>query len=1407
MKIKLPFCTLIALVFSISFYAQNSKVVVKVKWKEKSYENKLELYNSANDLVMSICDDTQCYSGIQEGGTDKYVVKYNLGCVDDGNNYYVKLYDYANDGWSNSRLIVNVAGVTVIDNDGIGATSSGQKIYFNVSGGGAACSAEPDLDQDGIADYLDYDDDGDGITDGVENLGEDRFECTLPPLIFQNGAYDASASTGSIGTVGAIYRFGNAIEGKDVLLEVLELDNTTISDIDVDTIDNPTFLQTQLTMTGTGTPGARFKFTIVDSGTTTPSVEVYRINGISWDVDGGSSYQESHVYYDVAAYGTENPTALEVTDLGSNDIQISANGEQEGPGFSNLKILRAYYQFIGNSFEMRMQLVNKTTTGSNLRQFGMSFTQCEFLDFNANSLIIITGEDFDEDGKYNHLDLDSDNDGIPDNIEAQHTLDYVVPSGNVNHSTGIDINYGDGLTTVDTDGDNTPDVLDKDTDGDGLLDIEENGMANSITTFSDSDDDGLDLLFEGSVIYDPTDVNDDINNPESSILPDTDGDLYIGGDLDYRDDIDVYHENATIDFDGINDYLTADGFMQGQGEITIMAWIKIDPSNLGNSNATIAGEGLSCTIYVNNGNRLTFGIRGSTGVTNIINGGRVSYNEWHHIAGTFSNTTGALTIYVDGKEQSNITFSGLVGATIAGSNLWNGNFEIGRLSRDVGNKQYFTGDIDEVRVFSSALSDEQVQQMVYQEIENNNGVVHGKIIPKPIKDTKTLLTVAWSNLLAYYPMTDIKSSTTSDYSDNNEHLKLMNITTVQEQTAPMPYKTFNNGDWSNQATWLHGDVWDIEDIPNNKDWSIVDIDHNITTSSSHTNLGLFIDANKTLTVNGDQKIENTWYLELNGILDLKNDSQLIQRENSDLVTSSTGKILRRQEGNSSVYWYNYWASPVGVLGASTLTNNNTNSNNSNNSMFNVGMIKKPNGSDFQFTSAHHETGKISTRWLYAYKNGVTYYDYAPLNPNTTLEPGVGYTQKGTGVGTEQQYLFEGKPNNGTIIIPVTDLGGTGSVPAVSKTDYLLGNPYASAIDIHEFIDDNIGVIDGTIQLWQQWSGTSHVLTEYNGGYAQVNKLGSTRAYQFVGIEGETNGNQDGTKKPSRYLPVGQGFMTEIVSNGNIVFKNSQRVFIKEADYNGSYNNGSVFFRGSSTSESEPQQNIEEETLMQKLRLEFNSVDGPDTRRELLLGFSEETSDAFDYGYDAKNVEVYEDDLNLELEGQLMTIQAYGAIEEDKVVPLILKTSGVYNYTIKLTEIENIPEDQELFIKDNLTNEYYDLRSEQPFEFSSEEGEFNDRLEIVFQQQSETLSQIDQDIEGINIYYSFGRRKIVVLNPNNEEIKNIEVVNLLGQTVQNIKNIFEGTYNEYNVQNLSTGTYIIKLTTVTNAVMIKKVIVK
>ena len=96
--------------------------------------------------------------------------------------------------------------------------------------------------------------------------------------------------------------------------------------------------------------------------------------------------------------------------------------------------------------------------------------------------------DVDQDTLNNSIDLDSDDDSIPDNIEAQPTDTYIAPSGSNQGITdangnGLDDNYessqgGTDLTPPDTDGDGIPDYLDRDSDNDRVTDCME-GMPNN----------------------------------------------------------------------------------------------------------------------------------------------------------------------------------------------------------------------------------------------------------------------------------------------------------------------------------------------------------------------------------------------------------------------------------------------------------------------------------------------------------------------------------------------------------------------------------------------------------------------------------------------------------------------------------------------------------------------------------------------------------------------------------------------------------------------------------------------------------------------------------------------------------------------------------------------------------------
>jgi hypothetical protein len=115
-------------------------------------------------------------------------------------------------------------------------------------------------------------------------------------------------------------------------------------------------------------------------------------------------------------------------------------------------------------------------------------------------------------GNPDYLDIDADDDGIPDNIEAQPTATYKLPTTADADGDGLATVYdnvpgafgGSGIFVWDQDGDGIPDYRDLDTDGDGMLDRQEgndfnlNGLADDNTTLTglDTDGDGLDNRFD-----------------------------------------------------------------------------------------------------------------------------------------------------------------------------------------------------------------------------------------------------------------------------------------------------------------------------------------------------------------------------------------------------------------------------------------------------------------------------------------------------------------------------------------------------------------------------------------------------------------------------------------------------------------------------------------------------------------------------------------------------------------------------------------------------------------------------------------------------------------------------------------------------------------------------------------------
>jgi hypothetical protein len=409
--------------------------------------------------------------------------------------------------------------------------------------------------------------------------------------------------------------------------------------------------------------------------------------------------------------------------------------------------------------------------------------------------------------------------------------------------------------------------------------------------------------------------------------------------------------------------------------------------------------------------------------------------------------------------------------------------------------------------------------------------------------------------------------------------------------------------------------------------------------------------------------------------------------------------------------------------------------------------------------------------------------------------------KGPGTGAildEQNYVYLGKPNNGDINLTIT-----------AGNNYLVGNPYASAIDADQFIRDNgpeLEYIDpssnpetdpllsGTLYFWEHWGGGSHVLQQYQGGYATYNYSGAVAAASMGTNDPDVGTGGTPTKLPGRYIPVGQGFFVLAENSGTINFNNGQRVFQKEGGAS------SVFVRNMSAQNSSDNQTSDDRM---KFRIGFNSVNT--VHRQLLLTVDENTTEGVDWAYDAVLSEEQIDDMYWIINDEAYMVQANSEANVDTVYPLGVKTDSDGTNTITIDKLENVPSDVDIYLHDKVLEIYHDLR-ESDYSIFLNEGEYQDRFEITFGTNN-LLGIDDQENKTLDVVYSNDIEKIVLINPNLIEVTSIELFNIMGQLVKQLENISESGYSEYDVENLSTGTYIIKLYAASGSVSTKKVLVK
>ena len=177
--------------------------------------------------------------------------------------------------------------------------------------------------------------------------------------------------------------------------------------------------------------------------------------------------------------------------------------------------------------------------------------------------------------------------------------------------------------------------------------------------------------------------------------------------------------------DGEGDFVSLNGSSytpKPSTAITIEAWVFSSGSDDSQSifAATSSANGGVIHFEINPNGVIRWCLKSNDGETFFnINAGNITFNEWHHIAGTYDKNLEISRLFLDGHEISDSSGNQNV------PDNWDNGADIGAF---FVNHRYFNGAIDEVRIWNIARTQEEIQDAMNRTLtsdEINSGNVAG----------------------------------------------------------------------------------------------------------------------------------------------------------------------------------------------------------------------------------------------------------------------------------------------------------------------------------------------------------------------------------------------------------------------------------------------------------------------------------------------------------------------------------------------------------------------------------------------------------------------------------------------------------------------------------------------------------
>jgi hypothetical protein len=375
--------------------------------------------------------------------------------------------------------------------------------------------------------------------------------------------------------------------------------------------------------------------------------------------------------------------------------------------------------------------------------------------------------------------------------------------------------------------------------------------------------------------------------------------------------------------------------------------------------------------------------------------------------------------------------------------------------------------------------------------------------------------------------------------------------------------------------------------------------------------------------------------------------------------------------------------------------------------------------------------------------------------------------------------FIGVPNTGTVAVPIKK--GTSDLN-------LIGNPYPSAIDIDLFLTDpaNENVVNGTIYLWTHNTAISNLIP----GNAVYNYTADDYAkYNLTGGVKTSNAAITGGEAPTGKIASGQAFFIAAhpslaAGSYNASFNNSMRII----------NNNTQFFKSEG--------NATALSPVEKHRVWLNIKNAAGAYDEMLLGYVQGATQAYDTRYDGKvmpggnNVGLYSI-----LNSDKLSIQGRGLpFNQADVIPLGYFSTVAGTFNIALENFDGLFNNQDVYLTDKLLNITHNLKSG-AYSFSTANGTFDQRFELRFVDVA--LGTDDLIVRDELIILATNGQ--VSVKAGNNIIESVDVYDLTGKRLLHKSNIGSNTFNSSEL-NIATQVVLVKVSLGNDQVVAAKLLI-